>query len=82
MPTHSYECDEPSLLRLLHLALALTAQVLDKLSEGEPLRGVHVDVVLVSNELIVHHLGTHTTGGVPAARYETSTGEVSRHFPP
>jgi hypothetical protein len=54
---HPYQRDEPALFCLLHFALPCAPQVLHKLSECEPLGGVHVDVVPVSDELIVHVLG-------------------------
>lgn len=38
LSAHPDKCDEPALLCLLHLALALPPQVLDKLSECEPAR--------------------------------------------
>jgi hypothetical protein len=36
--------------------------------ECEPLGRVHVHVVAVGNELVVHDLGRHAAGGVPAVR--------------
>jgi hypothetical protein len=46
--------DEPPLLCLFHLALPLPPQVLDKRGQGQPLGGVHVDVVAVADELVVY----------------------------
>jgi hypothetical protein len=48
--------------------------MLDKVSERKPDRGVHVDVVAVSDELVVDHLGGHTAGWVPADNYEHAQG--------
>mmetsp|Transcript_8742 Transcript_8742/g.23765 ORF Transcript_8742/g.23765 Transcript_8742/m.23765 type:complete len:308 (-) Transcript_8742:8-931(-) len=52
-----HELDEPAFLRLVHLADPLPAEPLDKVSQGQPLGGVHVDVLSVADEVIVHVVG-------------------------
>mmetsp|Transcript_25701 Transcript_25701/g.43061 ORF Transcript_25701/g.43061 Transcript_25701/m.43061 type:complete len:293 (-) Transcript_25701:208-1086(-) len=51
------ERDEPSLRGVLHLAEPLLSQHLNEFGERFPFRRVHVDVMLVGNELVVHHRG-------------------------
>lgn len=46
--------DEPPLLRLVHPCDTSPAQMLHELGQRDPSRGVHVLVVLVLNELLVH----------------------------
>ena len=54
--------DEPSLLSLVHRALALPAQVLDKVGQRLPLGGVHVQVLLERDVLLVHVVGVDALG--------------------
>jgi hypothetical protein len=51
--------DVPALVSFIHLDLALTPEVLHKLSQGEPASGVHVNMVAVSDKLIVHVPGSN-----------------------
>lgn len=51
-----------------HTELTLSAQVFDKLCQRKPARCVHVNVVAVSDILIVHILGQHAAERVPAER--------------
>mmetsp|Transcript_4414 Transcript_4414/g.10157 ORF Transcript_4414/g.10157 Transcript_4414/m.10157 type:complete len:282 (-) Transcript_4414:17-862(-) len=59
--------DVPALLRVVNLALARAAQILTEPREGDPYSGVHVDVVLIRDELAVHRVGKHTLPGVLGA---------------
>ena len=58
--------DEPALRGLVHLADALSPEVLDELRQRGPPRGVHVDVRLVRDVLVVHDVGAHPA--VPVRR--------------
>ncbi|GER47140.1 glycolate oxidase iron-sulfur subunit [Striga asiatica] len=58
--------DEPALGGLLDLALACAAEVLDKLGEGGPLGGVHVDVVAIGDVLVVDDGGGDAAESVAA----------------
>ncbi len=49
--------DEPSLLCLVNDAFSGAAQVLDEGGEGDPAGGVHVEVLLISDVLLVDHVG-------------------------
>jgi len=58
--------DEPSLLGLVHRTLAGAAQVLDELGQRLPLGGVHVQVLLEGDVLLVHLVGGDSLGAEPA----------------
>ena len=51
--------EEPALRGLVHLADALPPEVLDELRQRGPPRGVHVDVLLVRDVLVVDDVGAH-----------------------
>mmetsp|Transcript_19825 Transcript_19825/g.56973 ORF Transcript_19825/g.56973 Transcript_19825/m.56973 type:complete len:327 (-) Transcript_19825:241-1221(-) len=59
--------DVPAPLRLLHDAFARLADVLDKVRQRRPLGAVHVDVIPVLDDLLVHVVGIHLLGAVPPA---------------
>ena len=47
----------PAFLLPVHYALPRFAQVLDKSTQGLPAGGVHVDVILFLDVILVHHVG-------------------------
>jgi len=49
----------PSLLRLVNNRLLGPAEMLDVGGEGDPDGGVHMDVLLVRDVLLVHHVSVH-----------------------
>ena len=61
-----YPRDEPALLRLIHPRNTGPAQVLHELGEGDPSGRIHVQVVLVLDELLVDVVRLHTLGAEPA----------------
>ena len=51
---------EPPLFRLVHPSDTRPSQVLHKLREGNPTGGVHVQMALIRDILLVHLVGPHT----------------------
>jgi len=71
----------PALLCLLHDTVALLPQVLYKLGERGPTRGIHMNVLLVRNVLGVDAIGQYLLGAVePVQLIEEAVLKVSTEF--
>jgi hypothetical protein len=54
----------PAFFRLVHYAVPSFAQKSDKSSQGDPSGGVHVDVSLVPNVVLVNFVGQNSLSAV------------------
>lgn len=65
--------EEPSFRGLVHLADPASAQVLAELGQGAPTGGVHVQVLLVTDVLLVHGVGQDSPSPKPRKRKKART---------
>jgi hypothetical protein len=71
--------DEPALFGLVDNTNAFSAQILDIIGQSQPSCGIHVNVILVADVLLVDDVGVNALGAKTSAqRGDVASAELAR----